>query len=629
METTTDKSGKTTTKHTESMDDISQLIVGKITWEGSRLNVARKLVFSYVQDARDPNLPNYAINCGETVYGYDEDGNLQFQGNVYDIEKDVQQSTVTVTAYDNLFIFCRSKTTRKFTDMLAEDIAKAVCSELGIKVGKLAETGKKTSFIAQEKTGYQIIMIAYTDAANQINASKANKEDPDVLFHPIMRGDELDVIKKGELIEGMEANQFTNIENSQYRESIEEIVNSVMVTDQQGNITGYQTKDEWIKRYSMVQDVYKTNPNDNAQTEINKLFKGPERSGIIQMMGNYAAKSSYSIQIRDILTELSGKFWIKSDTHTFENGIHEMRLEIEFENIMNKEDKPKETQYGTGQYSQSEQGAYSYMRSLGFTDNQAAGILGNIRKEDNSYDPKASNGSHTGLFQLDNDDRWPKYVAYCQEHNMEPYNNQNQIYYVTMVENGDLRSQIPDSSPSAAADWFNQNIERSGEDSYAEGGRAAAAESVKASIDSGEIGIEIPRYKKGTASIRLDTSLVTEAAANLEGSTFGDQGCVRAVKTFAAQYNSDFVDLANSSIESVDGLENWCAANGYVEEEWNGYASPGDICIWSGKHCGVCDGGGGCWDNSTKAGYRMIHRGSISDYGSMPDKIIRVQQKVQ
>lgn len=628
-ETTTDKSGKTTTKQTESMDDISQLIVGKITWEGSRLNVARKLVFSYVQDARDPNLPNYVINCGETVYGYDEDGNLQFQGNVYDIEKDVQQSTVTVTAYDNLFIFCRSKTTRKFTDMLAEDIAKAVCGELGIKVGKLAETGKKTSFIAQEKTGYQIIMIAYTDAANQINASKVNKEDPDVLFHPIMRGDELDVIKKGELIEGMEANQFTNIENSQYRESIEEIVNSVMVTDQQGNITGYQTKDEWIKKYSMVQDVYKTNPNDNAQTEINKLFKGPERSGVIQMLGNYAAKSSYSIQIHDILTELSGKFWIKSDTHTFENGIHEMRLEIEFENIMNKEDKPKETQYGTGQYSQSEQGAYSYMRSLGFTDNQAAGILGNIRKEDNSYDPKASNGSHTGLFQLDNDDRWPKYVAYCQEHNMEPYNNQNQIYYVTMVENGDLRSQIPDSSPSAAADWFNQNIERSGEDSYAEGGRAAAAESVKASIDSGEIGIETPRYKKGTASIRSDTSLVTEAAANLEGSTFGDQGCVRAVKTFAAQYNSDFVDLANSSIESVDGLESWCAANGYVEEEWNGYASPGDICIWSGKHCGVCDGSGGCWDNSTKAGYRMIHRGRISDYGSMPDKIIRVQQKAQ
>jgi hypothetical protein len=350
-ETTKDASGRETTTQKDVLNDISRLTVGKITWEGSRLQVARKLTFSYVQDARDPNLPNYVISCGETVYGYDEAGNLQFQGNVYSVEKNVQQSTVTVMAYDNLFILCRSKTTRKFTDMLAEDIAKAVCSELGIKAGKLAETGKKVSFIAQEKTGYQIIMIAYTDAANQINTQKENKDDPDVLFHPVMRGDELDVIKKGELIEGLEANQYVNIENSQYKESIESMVNSVMITDQQGNVTGYQTKDEWIQKYSMVQDVYKTNPNDNAQAEINKLFKGPERSGILEMIGDYAAKSSYSIQIRDILTELCGKFWIKSDTHTFENGIHEMQLEIEFENIMNKEEKPKEIQTKTGRTS--------------------------------------------------------------------------------------------------------------------------------------------------------------------------------------------------------------------------------------------------------------------------------------
>lgn len=155
-ETTTDEKGNQTTKQTETIDDLSRLTVGRITWEGSRLQVARKLTFSYVQDARDPNLPNYVINCGETVYGYDEDGNLQFQGNVYSIEKDVQQSTVTVTAYDNLFILCRSKSTRKFTDMLAEDIAKAICSELGIKAGKLAETGKKVSFIAQERQAIRL-----------------------------------------------------------------------------------------------------------------------------------------------------------------------------------------------------------------------------------------------------------------------------------------------------------------------------------------------------------------------------------------------------------------------------------------------------------------------------------------
>ena len=588
-ETTTDTSGKETTTTKVVTDDLSRLTVGEITWEGSRIQVARRLQFSYVQEPRDPNLPNYVIDCGETIYAYDEDGNLQFQGNVYSIEKDVQRSTITVTCYDNLFILCRSKTTRKFTGMTAEAITEATCKELGIKVGKLADTGgRKVSFIAQEKTGYQIIMIAYTEAARQINAAKANKDDPDVLFHPVMNGDALDIIQKGELIEDWEANQYANIENSRYKESIEDMVNSVMITDQQGNVTGYQQKEEWIKKYSMVQDVYKTNPNENVQEAITKLFKGPERSGTLEMTGDYRAKASYSIQIHDLLTELTGKFWIKSDTHTFENGIHEMKLEIEFENIMNKEDLPKEKAArgrgrGKGQYSQSEQGAYSYLRSLGFTDNQAAGILGNVRKEDAAYDPRASNGDHIGLFQLDDQDRWPRYEAWCQQNKMDPYNNQNQIYYVTMVESGDLRTQIPDTSAGDAAAWFNDNIERSGENSWASGGRAAEAEAIKTSINNGTLTIETPKLRGGaTATIAGDSSLVTAAADNLVGERFGYNGCVIATKTMAAQYNADFVAAANDpSLVSVDGLEAWCASHGYVETDWDGYANPGDICVWT------------------------------------------------
>ena len=55
--------------------DISTL-VKKITWSGSRMQVARKLVFDYVQDDRDPNVPVLVINNGETVFGYDEELSL-------------------------------------------------------------------------------------------------------------------------------------------------------------------------------------------------------------------------------------------------------------------------------------------------------------------------------------------------------------------------------------------------------------------------------------------------------------------------------------------------------------------------------------------------------------------------
>lgn len=64
------------------------------------------------------------------------------------------------------------------------------------------------------------------------------------------------------------------------------------------------------------------------------------------MLGDYRAKASYSIKINDILPEMTGKFWIKSDSHSFENGTHTMKLEIEFENLMNKEASPESGREG-------------------------------------------------------------------------------------------------------------------------------------------------------------------------------------------------------------------------------------------------------------------------------------------
>ena len=308
--------------------DITRL-VNRIEWSGSRLQAARCLSFDMLQDGRDPNLPNHPIDNGETIYGYDEENNLQFQGNVFRVEKDVQASKVSIRAFDNLYILSKSKTTRKFTDMKAEDITKAVCAEMGVKTGEIIATGEPISFIATRKSGYQIILMAYTEAAK-----KTKKK-----YAPIMNGDKLDVIEKGTLIENYEANGYNNVLNGRYSESIEEMVNKVMVTDQNGNITGYQSKDDQIKKYSMIQDVYKSSPNANAQQEVEAMFKGPDRAGVVECLGDYRVKAPYSIQIQEQL--FKGQFWIKSDTHTFERGIHTMKLEIEFENLMTEEEADK------------------------------------------------------------------------------------------------------------------------------------------------------------------------------------------------------------------------------------------------------------------------------------------------
>lgn len=306
------------------VDDITRL-VEKSDWSGSRLQAARRLQFVMVQDYRDPNIPNHPVDNGDTIYGYDEEGKLRFQGTVFKIEKDVQASQVTVLAYDILFILNRSKTTRKFTDISPEDITSSVCSELGVKVGSLAKTGAKVSFIAVRKSGYQIILMAYTEASKQ-NGKK---------YAAIMNGDKLDVVEKGTLVEGYTASGYTNVLNERYSESIENEVNQVMITDAEGNATGYKTKDDEVAKYGMVQEVYKTNPKAKAQQEIESLLHGPDREGVLDMLGDYRIVAPYSIAVQE--QYFKGQFWIKSDSHHFEGGMHTMKLELEFENIMTED----------------------------------------------------------------------------------------------------------------------------------------------------------------------------------------------------------------------------------------------------------------------------------------------------
>lgn len=306
--------------------DISHL-VNKSEWSGSRFQAARKLQFTYTQEPRDSNWPIYVVGIGETVKGYSEDGILQFMGNVYAVERKTSASTIDVTCYDNMFILSKSKTTRKFTNMTAEDITKSVCAEMGIKVGNLAETKEKITFIANEKSGYQIIVMAYTEAAK-----KTGKK-----YQSIMNGDEVCIIEKGSLIEGLVIDQYRNITDSSFKESIENMINKVMIVDDKGNLIRYESNDEHIKKYSMIQAVYKEGKNKNTQEEVKNIFKGPERTGVVDCLGDYKALSSYSVEIRDIITQLSGKFWIKSDTHAFKDDQHTMKLEIEFENLMTKE----------------------------------------------------------------------------------------------------------------------------------------------------------------------------------------------------------------------------------------------------------------------------------------------------
>ncbi len=311
-----------------SNQDVSHLLTA-CTWSGDRTQAARKLQFTFIQDDRDPLIPVVDVDNGMTVYGGDDNGDVVFMGNVYELERDRKNSTVKVVAFDNLFVLNKSKTTRKFKDVLPEDITPQICAEMGILTGDIVKTGEKVSFIANDKTGYQIIMAAYTEA------SKKNQKK----YQCLMNRNRLDVIEKGTLLD-FELDSAKNMTESIYKESIENLVNRVMVVDDAGNGGEVIGDDESISKYSMFQAIYRQQKDKDTATEAKALFKKPEREGQITALGDYNVIAGYSVTIKDTL--FTGQFWIKSDVHTFKDGVHEMKLTLEFENIMSEEKAEQE-----------------------------------------------------------------------------------------------------------------------------------------------------------------------------------------------------------------------------------------------------------------------------------------------
>lgn len=168
--------------------------------------------------------------------------------------------------------------------------------------------------------------------------TEAHKQNQKI-YQLIMRGDELDVIEKGELC-GVVADSSVNMTDSIYKKSIENIINAVQVVDSEGNGAEWITDSDSINRYSMVMTVLKSQADKNNQEEARALLKEPEREGSIVLLGDFRAQAGYSLIVRD--SNFAGRFWIKSDVHQFGGGLHTMKLVLSYINEMTKEEVTKE-----------------------------------------------------------------------------------------------------------------------------------------------------------------------------------------------------------------------------------------------------------------------------------------------
>lgn len=296
--------------------------VTSVTWEGSATQCSRSLSVSVITNKNDERIKEYPINLGDILSLYVDKKRL-FVGVVTDREYSGGSKSIQYKAKDVMHYLLKSKTSRNFRNTSAENIAKAICSELQMKVGTLAKTGIHIpKYYPREETHYNIILGAYQKARKQTKKK----------YILTLDGVKLCVKEKGEK-SGITLHTGT-LFSSSYSDSIENMVNKVRVYSEKGKLLNVYEKSDWTKKYGIYQETYTKEKGVNPKTAAEHLFHGIEKSASVESMGDIRAVSGKSIQIRDSTTGLTGKFWIENDTHTFENGKHKMSLTLAFQNIM-------------------------------------------------------------------------------------------------------------------------------------------------------------------------------------------------------------------------------------------------------------------------------------------------------
>lgn len=209
--------------------DISQLVTG-VVWSGDYSQAARKLDLTIAVSYTDKLLPSITIEAGNVIQAYEND-TLFFTGFVFTKEKSHKSNEMSVTAFDGAIYLLKNEGAYNFKGMTAEQITKTVCKDFGIETGQVADTNIKQSFVSIGEPLYNIIIKAYTKAAEQ-NGKK---------YIALMMKGKLSIVERGTLAADYVLQNDVNIINSTYSESIENMVNTVEIVNETGSTNGSNT----------------------------------------------------------------------------------------------------------------------------------------------------------------------------------------------------------------------------------------------------------------------------------------------------------------------------------------------------------------------------------------------------
>lgn len=268
------------------------------------------------------------LKLGDKIEFY-VDNKRVFTGKIFDKSINTEELTGQFVAYDDSVYLNKNYFIKNYNSKTPSEIVKEICGALSLKVGILPKDKVKCTFPMINRSGYEIILAAYT-----IQHNKDKK-----IYSVVCNDGKIEIINEDVTLD-VTLDSEKDIRNSKYSENIKNMINQIIVYKTENHkqqILEKVSNEEDKKKYGLFQKIIQYHDDMNNIFDSREMLKGKEQTAVISVNGNIILKSGYTIGVKEPNTGLIGTFIIQSDKHIWTgDDDYETILELGFEKTMQK-----------------------------------------------------------------------------------------------------------------------------------------------------------------------------------------------------------------------------------------------------------------------------------------------------
>ncbi|TCO78017.1 XkdQ/YqbQ family protein [Marinisporobacter balticus] len=304
--------------------DITPL-VGSINWRSNINELGQQLTFDIAFND-DRYFPVNPVDLGNLIILKNEEEILRA---IVVSEQRNGRGRIEYSCFDYAFYLNKSKAVYQFNKVRGKKAIETILNDFKVSIGNIVPIPIITNKIYNNWVVSDIIK----------NILGMDKDITKTQYRMEMRQGKLYIENQEELMikgtfrlsENIQPYDITSAISSPSRKrSIEEMKNSIQIVSDDHVVVNLP-KDKLIEKYGLLQEVISAEKKDIAQAknmaknkldELAKIFE--ENS--IEMIGNDQVRAGRTIEIKEPVTGMNGKYLIKDVNHTVKNGIHKMQL---------------------------------------------------------------------------------------------------------------------------------------------------------------------------------------------------------------------------------------------------------------------------------------------------------------